>query len=133
MVIIINFADSDFSMYIMEAAKKYCDKYNTLVEYWNHYNNNSSHIEKLVKIFSDPKHIKSFFVKQVAGDWIKNLDDEEVLDTKMFEHILKYSKEMFREDDFTVVSNSEFDESELGYCEYLVLFFENDSLSYNIY
>lgn len=133
MVIIINFADSDFSMRIMEAAKNYCNKYNTLVEYWGNYNNDTNYIEKLVKIFSDPQYIKSFFVKQVAEDWIKNLGDEEILDTSMFEHILKYTNGMFREDDFIVVSNSEFDESELGYCEYLVLFFENSSLSYNIY
>lgn len=133
MVIIINFADSDFSMYIMEAAKRYCDKYNTLVEYWGQYNDGFDYLEKLVRIFSDPKYIKSFFVKQVAGDWIKNLGDDETLDTKMFEHILKYSEGMFREDDFTIVSNSEFDKTQLGYCEYLVLYFQNSTIDYDIF
>lgn len=51
----------------------------------------------------------------------------------MFEHILKYSEGMFREDDFTIVSNSEFDKTQLGYCEYLVLYFQNSTMDYDIF
>lgn len=89
--------------------------------------------EKIIRLFTDQSYIQDFFVKQIVGDWIKNLSNEEILDNFTFEHILKYSKSLFAEDRFTVVSNSEFNKDELGYQEYLVLYFNGDSINYNIF
>lgn len=131
MVIIINFADSHFASYINEAARNYCLKYKTLLKCWSKYDINIE--EKLNKNFSNQKYICDYFTKQIVGNWIKNLGDEEILDNSMFEHILKYSKSLFAEDRFTVVSNSEFNKDELGYQEYLVLYFNCDSINYQIF
>lgn len=131
MVMVINFADSDFSMYIMDAAKRYCNKYYELVKYWE--NSRQDYAKKLTEVYSDVHNIQDFFVKNIVGDWIKNLEKRDFLDTHMFEHILKYTKEMFDDDRFTILSDCEFDKSQLGYCEYLVLYFQNDNLNYDIF
>lgn len=83
MRIIINFGDSDFSMFIMDTAKRYCDKYSELLEYWGQLYSKSEYSKKLTKTFADIKYIQQFFIKGVVGEWIKHLEDKEVLDTEM--------------------------------------------------
>lgn len=129
---IVRFSDSDYSLYVLNAAEKYCDDYNRIVCYWKAAKKPEK-IKELTELYSSINFIQKFLIQNIVGDKIKNLSlDRDNLDVYTFENIVRIAKELFDDYKFTIVPDNEFDRSQLGYCEYLVLYFQNGTINYDV-
>lgn len=129
---IVRFSDSDYSLYVLNAAEKYCDDYNRIVCYWKAIKKPEK-IKELTERYSSINFIQKFLIQNIVGDKIKNLPlDRDNLDVYTFENIIRIAKELFDDYKFTIVPDNEFDKSQLGYCEHLVLYFQNDTINYDV-
>jgi len=130
--IVINYNDSDFSNEFSESAKDYCERANGIVQYCKELKIDPSN--SILKFLTDRKYINTFISNKVIGNYIKNVDFSEIISITEFQNLTNLVLNNLMAD-IKFLSNKEFKdiEKDLGYSEYLVIYFENEVFNYKIY
>ena len=126
MIIVIRFYDSDYSEYFRNAAKKYKEIVNDVVEYWEHLGDNDK-IKETYDFFININNIQLLFTNYIIGERIKGINDK-IVTTEQFENIKEYSKNILNQKNIYILTDDEFYHiiDDLEYYENLVIYTDNE-------
>lgn len=126
MVIVIRFYDSDYSEYFRNAAEKYKERVNNVVEYWEHLGNNDK-IKEAYDFFININNIQILFTNYIIGERIKIINDK-IVTTEQFENIKRYVGYILNQKNIYILTEDEFYHmiDNLEYCENLVIYANKD-------
>lgn len=126
MIIVIRFYDPDYFAYFRNAAEKYKEKVNNIIEYWKHSGNNTK-INEAYNFFIDVNNIQLFFANYIIGERIKNINNK-IVTTEQFENIKEYAENILNQKNIYILTEDEFYHmiDDLEYCVNLVIYANKD-------
>lgn len=131
--IVINYSDSDYTIDFMNIANEYCNLCNKSLLYWKEAGNLDSYNKAKNTFLMDINYINNIFINKLIGNIIINTKFSNIINASEFQNITEISKSLMSNIKF--LSNEEFEsiKNDLGYSEYLVIYFENEIFNYKIY